>query len=221
KGYSLGRDTGAWAESNEQSGQMKKALLLSVLLVTLVMAVLFESVILPAAVITTVPFAIVGALWTLFLFNPVMDSMGWIGFILLVGVVVNNGIVLLDKIHRLHVEEGMNRHDAVLEGARARVRPILMTAMTTVFGLLPITISKYDGKGLDYRALATCVAGGLAFSTFFTLWVVPLAYTLLEDFRRFLFYTLRLGFLGAKSLREAGGPSASTPPIAARQAEKS
>ncbi|MFT5059613.1 MAG: HAE1 family hydrophobic/amphiphilic exporter-1, partial [Planctomycetota bacterium] len=207
KGYSLGRDVGAFAERNEQAGQMKMALIMSVLLVTLVMAVLFESVILPAAVMTTVPFAIVGALWTLYLFNPVMDSMGWIGFILLVGVVVNNGIVLLDKIHRLHMEEGLSRHDAVLEGARARVRPILMTAMTTVFGLLPITLSAYDGKGLDYRALATCVAGGLAFSTFFTLWVVPLTYTLLEDFRLFLFHTLRLGFLGGKNTEAAGGAS--------------
>ncbi len=199
KGYSLGRDVGAFAVQQEQTGQMMKAAVLSILLVTLVMAVLFESVILPAAVMTTVPFAIVGALWTLFFFNPTMDSMGWIGFILLIGVVVNNGIVLLDKIHRLHVEDGLSRHEAVLEGARARVRPILMTAMTTVFGLLPIAISPYDGKGLDYRVLATSVAGGLAFSTFFTLWVVPLAYTLLEDFRRYLFHTLRLSFLGSKN----------------------
>ncbi len=209
KGYSLGRNVGAFADQQEQVSQMQKALLMSVLLVTLVMAVLFESVILPAAVMTTVPFAIVGALWTLFFFNPTMDSMGWIGFILLIGVVVNNGIVLLDKIHRLHTQEGMSRHDAVLEGARARVRPILMTAMTTVFGLLPIAISAYDGKGIDYRILATSVAGGLAFSTFFTLWVVPLTYTLLEDFRLYLFHTMRLSFLGSK---HSGNPAKGGPP---------
>ncbi|MDF1837489.1 MAG: efflux RND transporter permease subunit [Planctomycetota bacterium] len=220
KGYSLGRDVSAFAERNEQNNQMLIAAIMSMLLVTLVMAVLFESVILPAAVMTTVPFAVVGALWSLYFFNPTFDSMGWIGFILLVGVVVNNGIVLLDKIHRLHTEDGLNRHDAVLEGARARVRPILMTAMTTVFGLLPITLSAYDGKGLDYRVLATLVAGGLAFSTFFTLWVVPLAYTLLEDFRMFLVRTLRLGFLGG---RNADAPSgAATPqPLTVQQADKS
>ncbi|MCP5022381.1 MAG: efflux RND transporter permease subunit [bacterium] len=221
KGYSLGRDVGAFAVQQEQSGQMMKAGVMSILLVTLVMAVLFESVILPAAVMTTVPSAIVGALWTLFFFNPTVDSMGWIGFILLIGVVVNNGIVLLDKIHRLHVEDGLTRHEAVLEGARARVRPILMTAMTTVFGLLPIAISPYDGKGLDYRVLATSVAGGLAFSTFFTLWVVPLAYTLLEDFRRYLFHTLRLSFLGSHNTGTRAKGAAKIRPATVQRSDNS
>ncbi|HRV81371.1 MAG TPA: efflux RND transporter permease subunit, partial [Planctomycetota bacterium] len=181
RGYSLGRDTSAFAKRDQEMGQMKYALYLSLALILIVMGILFESLLLPFAIMTTIPFAVLGALWTLYFLHPSMDSMGWIGFILLVGVVVNNGIVLLDKIHRLHTEDGLTRLDAILEGTRARVRPILMTAMTTVFGLLPITLSPYDGKGIDYRALATCVAGGLAISTFFTLWVVPLAYSLMDD----------------------------------------
>lgn len=184
RGYTLGRDTSAFFQRDEQMGQMKNALLLSMVLILIVMGILFESLLLPFAIMMTIPFAILGALWTLYFLHPAMDSMGWIGFILLVGVVVNNGIVLLDKIHRMRTEEGLDRDAAVLAGTKARVRPILMTAMTTVFGLLPITLSPYDGKGIDYRALATCVAGGLAISTFFTLWVVPLAYTYLDDMRQ-------------------------------------
>jgi HAE1 family hydrophobic/amphiphilic exporter-1 len=95
-------------------------------------------------------------------------------------VVVNNGIVLIDKIQRLR-QQGHSREDAVLEGARARVRPILMTALTTVFGLMPMALGRAASEGIDYRALATCVAGGLTVSTFFTLWIVPLAYSVMED----------------------------------------
>ncbi|MEZ6021187.1 MAG: efflux RND transporter permease subunit [Planctomycetota bacterium] len=189
-----GRDTSAFAKRDEEIGQMNQALFLSVALVLIVMGILFESLMLPFAIMTTIPFAALGGFWTLYLFHPSMDSMGHIGFILLVGVVVNNGIVLLDKIHRLQVEDGLPRAEAVIEGNRARVRPILMTAMTTVFGLLLITVSPYDGKGIDYRTLATCVAGGLTVSTFFTLWVVPLAYTLLDDLRSAGLRTMRQAF---------------------------
>ena len=114
-----------------------------------------------------------------------MDSVGFIGLIILVGVVVNNGIVLIDRIHRLQAS-GMERRLAVLEGSRTRVRPIVMTAVTTIFGLLPMALAEPPAEGIDYRALATCVAGGLAISTFFTLWVVPLAFTLLDDLGRVL-----------------------------------
>jgi len=124
--------------------------------------------------------AVGAAIGSLFITVTVLDSVGWIGVIILVGVVVNNGIVLIDRIHRLRLE-GASRRDAVIEGSASRVRPIMMTAMTTIFGLLPMTMSEAPADGIDYRALATCVAGGLAFSTFFTLWVVPLAYTLMDD----------------------------------------
>ena len=98
-----------------------------------------------------------GAVWALRLTGTPVDFIGIIGLIILVGVVVNNGIVLIDKIHRLRLE-GMDRDRAVLEGASARVRPILMTALTTVFGLLPMALSNAPTQGIDYKALATCVA---------------------------------------------------------------
>ena len=180
RGFSLGRDDSALARQEAEMAEMKRALLLSVVLVFLLMGILFESLLLPISVLTTIPFAVVGALWTLYLTGTVMDSVGWIGVIILVGVVVNNGIVLIDKIHRTRLE-GVERRAAVLQGAAARVRPILMTALTTVFGLLPMALGDAPREGIDYRALATCVAGGLAASTFFTLWIVPLAYTIVDD----------------------------------------
>jgi multidrug efflux pump subunit AcrB len=180
RGYSIGDEDLVSTRQQEEMAELMKALGLSIVLVFLLMGILFESVLLPFSVLFTIPFAVMGAIWTLYLTGTVMDSVGWIGIIILVGVVVNNGIVLIDRIHRLR-GEGLDRDAAVVEGGRNRVRPILMTAMTTIFGLLPMSLAAPPSEGIDYRALATCVAGGLAVSTFFTLWVVPLAYTLFDD----------------------------------------
>ncbi|MCB9903626.1 MAG: efflux RND transporter permease subunit [Planctomycetes bacterium] len=180
RGFSVAEDESVENRQAKEMEELKMAMRLSVVLVFLLMGILFESVLLPFSVLFTIPFAIVGALWTLLLTGTVLDSIGWIGVIILIGVVVNNGIVLIDRIHRLRLE-GVERAEAVVEGSASRVRPILMTAMTTIFGLLPMTVAEPPSDGIDYRALATCVAGGLAFSTFFTLWVVPLAYTLMDD----------------------------------------
>jgi HAE1 family hydrophobic/amphiphilic exporter-1 len=181
RGYRLGRENSSFASALKQVREMQLALLFAAALVYIVMAILFESIALPLAVMATVPFAFLGAMWTLYLTGTTMDAVGWIGIIILVGVVVNNGIVLIDKIHRCMTLDGLPRRAAILEGTSARVRPILMTALTTVFGLLPMALSKASGEGIDYRALATCVGGGLAISTLFTLWMVPLAYSLAED----------------------------------------
>lgn len=180
RGFSISEERSITNIQAEELIELQKAMMLSVVLVFLLMGILFESVLLPFSVLFTIPFAIVGAIWTLFLTGTVLDSIGWIGVIILIGVVVNNGIVLIDRIHRLRLA-GMDRSTAVIEGSASRVRPILMTAMTTIFGLLPMTFAEPPADGIDYRALATCVAGGLALSTFFTLWVVPLAYTLMDD----------------------------------------
>jgi HAE1 family hydrophobic/amphiphilic exporter-1 len=111
-----------------------------------------------------------------------MDVMGWIGLIVLAGVVVNNGIVLIDCVHRLR-DEIPDRKAAVIAAAVQRLRPILMTAATTVFGLVPMIIEEPPKNSIAYNALGAIVAGGLTASTFFTLWVVPLAYTLIDDAR--------------------------------------
>ena len=171
------------------------------------MGILLESLLLPISVLTTIPFAVLGATWTVYLSGTVMDSVGLIGIIILVGVVVNNGIVLIDKIHRMRAS-GLDRQQAVIEGARARVRPILMTALTTVFGLLPMVLGSAPREGIDYRALATCVAGGLVASTFFTLWIVPWAYTLVDDLGTALRNVLRRSLRGPRPLPGAEGTAA-------------
>lgn len=179
RGYSIDTDNSLVRRSEEEMGELMKALALGVFLIFLLMGILFESVTLPFSVLFTIPFAVLGSLWAMLLSGRAMDSVGWIGMIILAGVVVNNGIVLIDRIHVLRGE--MPRLQAVLEGSRQRVRPVLMTALTTVVGLVPMMFAEPPSQGIDYRGLATIVAGGLTASTFFTLWVVPLAYSLIDD----------------------------------------
>ena len=214
----MGRDQSVIIKQREELVQIWSALALSVVLVFLLMGILFESLLLPFSVLTTIPFAAMGAMWTLYLTGTVMDAIGWVGIIVLVGVVVNNGIVLVDKIHRIR-RSGVDRDQAVLDGAAARVRPILMTALTTVFGLLPMALGDGVGanEGIDYRALATCVAGGLTFATVFTLWVVPLAYTVIDDLGRGMSWLVRrslhagpLGRGSVEMLAAAGGGAGRT-----------
>jgi HAE1 family hydrophobic/amphiphilic exporter-1 len=202
RGYSIDTSEGATRRQQDEFKELGNALMLSVALVFLLMVVLFESplvevrrasaglvdlvmilceAVVPAtSVLLTIPFAVLGSLWLLYLLGTAMDSVGYIGLIILAGIVVNNGIVLVDCFHRLRVE-GMERTAAVIEGCGRRLRPILMTAVTTVIGLVPMATEEPSQNSLDYRALATCVAGGLACSTLFALWVVPVAYTLLDD----------------------------------------
>jgi HAE1 family hydrophobic/amphiphilic exporter-1 len=180
RGYEIDTQDSLVRKQEEETSELLKALLLGVFLIFLLMGVLFESVMLPFSVLFTIPFAILGSFWTLWFLGTPLDSMGLIGMIILAGVVVNNGIVLIDRIHGLRTEYG--RATAVLEGSRQRVRPVLMTALTTVVGLLPMITAAPPRDGFDYRSLATIVAGGLIASTFFTLWVVPLAYTVIDDF---------------------------------------
>ena len=187
------------ARENREMTEIYLSLALSVVLVFLLMGILFESVLLPFSILFTVPFAVVGAFWTLYLTGTTMDSVGWIGVLILVGVVVNNGIVLVDRIHRLR-SAGVERRQAVLDGAAQRVRPILMTALTTIVGLLPMATGEASSEALDYRALATCVAGGLAISTLFTLWAVPMAYTLVDDLAQSLAAGCRWGLGLAQGL---------------------
>jgi len=181
RGFSWDRSESAYNRSRDELNELSRAGVLALFLVFLLMAILFESLLLPISVLFTIPFAIMGAWWALFLAGVSMDSFGYIGMIILAGVVVNNGIVLIDRIHNLSTV--MDRSRAVITGCGQRVRPILMTALTTVCGLTPMIIAEPpSGTVVDYRALATIVAGGLIASTFFTLWVVPLAYTILDDF---------------------------------------
>lgn len=185
RGYSWSEDS-VFRQQQEQMRELLSAGALSITLVFLLMGVLFESVILPGAILVTIPFSILGALWSLLLFFGSQDTMSVIGIILLAGVVVNNGIVLLDCIERLR-RAGMPRHQAILEGVAVRMRPIMMTAATTVVGLLPMAMfGESTGRGISYVSMSIAVAGGLTLSTLFTAWAVPVAYTFLDDFASWL-----------------------------------
>ncbi len=132
--------------------------------------------------------------WTLYLTGTSLDVMGGVGLVILVGVVVNNGIVLIDLVTRLR-HQGQDRTDALVEAGGRRIRPILMTALTTIFGLLPMALGSSSFIGIPYAPLGRVVAGGLAAGTVLTLFFVPYLYSVLDDmrgsFRRWLAWVLR------------------------------
>jgi len=161
------------------------AVTLAVTFVFLLMGILFESFILPFSVLFSIPFAFLGVYWTLYLTNTLLDGMARVGVIVLIGVVVNNAIVLVDLINRLRAE-GATRTQAILAAGASRFRPILMTTFTTVFGLLPMAVGNSNMVGIPYAPLGRTLIGGLLTSAFLTLFVVPLSYTFLDDLRSFL-----------------------------------
>lgn len=172
---------GGWNEFQNDMSELRSAAGLSIGLVFFLMGLLFESLILPVSVLITIWFAYVGSQWAFRITDTPVDLIGMIGMIVLIGVVVNNGIVLVDHILRLRAQ-GLPRTKAVVQAVRDRLRPVLMTALTTITGLMPIALSQAEGNGFSFKSLAIGVSGGLAFTTFFTLWMVPLLYTLLDDF---------------------------------------
>jgi HAE1 family hydrophobic/amphiphilic exporter-1 len=126
------------------------------------------------------PFAISGAIWTLYLTKTDFDQPAAIGLLLLIGIVVNNGIVMLEHINTYR-RTGMPRNEAMLRGGKERLRPILMTALTTLIGLVPIVIQKPSLGGVYYYSMALVIMGGLAVSTFLTSVLLPTTATLAED----------------------------------------
>jgi hydrophobic/amphiphilic exporter-1 (mainly G- bacteria), HAE1 family len=157
------------------------SILMSVVLVFLIMGALFESFLLPMAVITTIPMAAFGAYWVLYAAGAGMDSIGGIGMVILIGVVVNNGIVLIEHVNQLR-SRGMERNRALVEGGARRLRPILMTALTTIFGLLPMAMGD-ESASISYASMGKVVVGGLVAGTLLTLFYVPVLYTVLDDIR--------------------------------------
>ena len=183
RGY--GWTTGGRMDDQMENDQARNlALLLSVTFVFIIMGVLFESTILPMAIITTIPMALVGVYWTLYLTGTPLDVMGGVGLVILVGVVVNNGIVLIDLVTQLR-RSGMDRTEALLSSGERRLRPILMTAMTTICGLLPMAIGSSTFIGIPYAPLGRVVAGGIAAATVLTLFFVPFLYATLDDLKAF------------------------------------
>jgi HAE1 family hydrophobic/amphiphilic exporter-1 len=155
-------------------------LLLALMLVFAVMAGLFESVRQAVGLMVALPFALSGAVWTLFITGTDFDQPASVGLLLLIGVVVNNGIVMLAHINQYR-REGMPRHQAMVLGGKERLRPILMTAITTIVGLLPMALQKPSLAGVYYYSMALVIMGGLFVSTFLTSVLLPTNASLAED----------------------------------------
>jgi len=166
-------------EQADQSSQMGVNMLLALLLVYIVMASLFESLTQPFAILMSIPFALPGVAWALAITGTSFNLMSQIGILILMGIVVNNGIVLLDHVKR-HRDAGASQRDAIMQAGRERLRPILMTASTTVIGLLPLAVRGPNAGGVFYFPLARTVMGGLISSVVLTLLILPFWSVLIE-----------------------------------------
>ncbi|MEQ8279224.1 MAG: efflux RND transporter permease subunit [Deltaproteobacteria bacterium] len=172
---------GRWqTERKEKSEEFLVNLLLALLLIFGLMAGLFESVLQAIGLMIALPFALSGAIWALYLYDTDFDQPAAIGLLLLIGIVVNNGIVMVEHINTYR-REGMERMQAMLRGGRERLRPILMTAATTLLGLLPMVIQKPALGGVYYYSIAVVLMGGLVVSTFLTTVLLPTTICLVED----------------------------------------
>ncbi len=171
--------TGQQEMQSDAFRSMGLAMLLSVVFVYMVLASQFGSFIQPFIIMLALPLAIIGGLLALLVFNKPLDMTALIGLMLLMGVVVKNSILLVDLTNRLRREEGMGRDEALMHAGPIRLRPILMTTLALILGMLPVAIGL--GSGSDFRQpMALVVIGGLITSTLLTLVVVPTAYSLVE-----------------------------------------
>jgi HAE1 family hydrophobic/amphiphilic exporter-1 len=170
---------GLSAQQAESFGQLGLALLAGILLVFVVMVATFRSIRQPLILLVSIPFAATGALSMLLITNTSLDISAIIGMLLLVGIVVTNAIVLIDLINQYR-KEGRDIHTAIMEGSRQRLRPILMTALATIFALTPMALGFTGGGGFISQPLAIVVIGGLFSSTVLTLVIVPTLYWIIE-----------------------------------------
>jgi len=173
--------TGEEEKRQESMANLGFALLLSVILVYMVMASQFESLIHPFTILLTIPLAVVGSILTFFVLGQSLNIMAVIGIIMLVGIAVNDSIILVDRINQL-IREGVDRKNAILMAGQQRIRPIIMTSLTTILALLPLTIG--FGESASLRSpMALAVIGGLITSTLLTLIVIPCVYDVLDRFK--------------------------------------
>jgi HAE1 family hydrophobic/amphiphilic exporter-1 len=190
-GYSIG--LGDDFDFGEDAGkQMMFNTLLAFGLVYILMAALFESLLQPLAIVSGVLFSILGVGWLFALTGTTFSIMAFIGILVLMGVVVNNGIVLVEHINS-HRRAGAHRDDALIAGCRERLRPVLMTMGCTILGMLPLCFGTtgIGGDGPPYYPMARAIAGGLAFSTVVTLLFLPTIYATLDDMRHWVVTNMR------------------------------
>ena len=186
-------------QSEEMTASFKSlrfVLVLAIFLVYLVMASQFESLIHPFVILLTIPLALIGAVWALWVTGTTVNVVAYIGLIMLAGIVVNQSIVLIDAVNQLRAQ-GMSKLDAIVEGGKLRLRPILITKLTTILGLLPMALG--IGEGAEVRApMAITVIGGVLLTTFLTLLVIPVVYSVMD----------RKEFVATEFDSDAPGPAA-------------
>lgn len=179
QGYSVGLG-GETEQLEETGGYVVEALLLAIILIFLILASQFESFLQPFAIMLSLPLSLVGVLLALFITNDTLNMMSMIGVIMLMGLVTKNAILLVDNANERRAA-GLDRHQALVDAGAIRLRPIVMTTLAMIFGMLPIALALGEGGG--FRApMARAVIGGLITSTLLTLVVVPVAYTYFDDF---------------------------------------
>lgn len=181
----LGYSVGLGDEFTEMDGNISNFVtssILSTVLIFIVMGALFESYLLPLSILMSIPVSFVGSLWVMYLTGTSFDTVSMIGLILMLGIVVNNGIVIVDYINQLR-QGGMDRTEAILQAGRDRIRPVLMTALTTILGCVPLAMEGSVGTEVSFASLGRALIGGLTTGTFLTLYVVPVVYTLIDDLR--------------------------------------
>jgi HAE1 family hydrophobic/amphiphilic exporter-1 len=202
-------------EQQRANRQLTFGFLVALLLVYAVMAVQFEALLAPLLIMGAVPFALSGSFLLLFLTGTTLNIQSLTGLIVLVGIVVNNAIVLLTFILTRHREEHMPLYDAVVDAAATRLRPVLMTTATTVLGLLPVAIG--IGEGAELQApMARSVLGGLVLSTLVTLVFIPTLYVSVEEFRARRKVARAVPTVAARPLPVSGGGVNPEPPSTER-----
>ena len=183
--------SGVTQEMNDAFSGLFFSMAVAILLVYLVMVLVFNSLVDPLVIMFSLPLATIGAFPALFLTQRAIGVSALIGFLMLIGIVVTNAIVLLDLVEQ-HRRRGMPMYDALMQGGRTRVRPILMTAIATILALMPLALGLSEGE-IIASELATVVIGGLFTSTFLTLIIVPVVYSLVEDAKVRSRRALRMG----------------------------
>jgi hydrophobic/amphiphilic exporter-1 (mainly G- bacteria), HAE1 family len=170
--------TGEEEKRKESMDALSFAMILSIILVFMVLAAEFESLLHPFTILTTIPFAIVGSILAFFMMGQTLNIMAVIGIIMLVGIAVNNSILLVDRILQIQ-EEGVMRREAIMQAGQQRIRPILMTTLTTILAMLPLTFG--FGESASLRApMAVAVIGGLITSTIMSLVVIPCVFDVFD-----------------------------------------
>ncbi len=178
---------GSYKDMRESQVQLGLAFLLAILLVYMIMAAEFESLIQPLTIMFAVPFAFTGSIWAIFLARMTLSVNSAIGIVMLAGIIVNNGIVLIEYVTQLRAK-GMSVREALIEGGGTRLRPILMTTLTTTLALIPMAVMGGSGSEMR-RPLAVSLMGGLVFGSILTLLVIPTAYYVLDSIAHRIYVT--------------------------------